>query len=164
LAKVGKKTQVNLCIGNHDAFFGLLNGFGFGNVRIAREFVHDNKFTNYLVTHGDAYDLGLRFYPLTKVLCFLGMHLHRFPLTRWVKRLSDKLSVRSMNFARLRRRAAELGAGGCVIGHTHTPGHMENGFIWNCGDWVEHCTAIVETDQHEMSLLEFKGITEQEKL
>ena len=157
LSKVGKKTQVKVCIGNHDAFLGLLSGFGFGNVKINHEFIHENKFTDYLVTHGDRFDYGLRFSPLTKVLSFLGLHLHNVPMVRWVKRLSDRLSTRTTCLTAIKRKALELGVGGCVIGHTHTPGYREDGNIWNCGDWVEHCTAVVENDNHEMSMFTFEA-------
>jgi UDP-2,3-diacylglucosamine pyrophosphatase LpxH len=156
LSKVGKKTMIRVCVGNHDAFLGLLGGFGFGSVSINHEFIHENKFCDYLVTHGDKYDIGMRFFSLTKMLCFMSLHLHWLPFVKWAKRISDKISSRNMNWGKLRRRVLELELGGSIVGHTHTPEYKAEGNTWNCGDWVEHCTAVVESDDHEMSLLNYR--------
>jgi UDP-2,3-diacylglucosamine pyrophosphatase LpxH len=43
-------------------------------------------------------------------------------------------------------RARSLGAQGVICGHIHQPVIRErDGMSYmNCGDWVEHCTALVE--------------------
>jgi hypothetical protein len=44
------------------------------------------------------------------------------------------------------RYTREHGCAGVVCGHIHVPAmrRVEGIDYYNCGDWVEHCTAIVE--------------------
>jgi UDP-2,3-diacylglucosamine pyrophosphatase LpxH len=51
------------------------------------------------------------------------------------------------NFERvLAERARAVGAHGVICGHIHQPAirELEGLAYMNCGDWVEHCTALVE--------------------
>ena len=42
-----------------------------------------------------------------------------------------------------------------MCGHIHHPAHVdEDGFTYlNCGDWIENCTAVVESETGHLSLL-----------
>ena len=46
------------------------------------------------------------------------------------------------------REAKEKQLDGVVCGHIHHPAHVdEDGFTYlNCGDWIENCTAVVESE------------------
>jgi hypothetical protein len=46
----------------------------------------------------------------------------------------------------LLERARAVGAQGVICGHVHQPAVRDrDGLLYlNCGDWIEHCTAIVE--------------------
>lgn len=72
LGLVKKDTQIRVCVGNHDAFLGLLTGFDFGNIKIRHTFVHSGVFVNYLVLHGDKYDSSLNF--LSRWASFVQTH------------------------------------------------------------------------------------------
>ena len=54
------------------------------------------------------------------------------------------------------REAKEKQLDGVVCGHIHHPAHVdEEGFTYlNCGDWIEHCTAVVESETGHLSLLQ----------
>ena len=53
------------------------------------------------------------------------------------------------------REAKEKQLDGVVCGHIHHPSHVdEDGFTYlNCGDWIENCTAVVESETGHLSLL-----------
>lgn len=76
LSRVRKGTKIRICIGNHDAFLGIISGYKFGNIEISHEFIHSNKFIDYLVLHGDKFDKSMNYGLLVKFLCiFIGYHL-----------------------------------------------------------------------------------------
>ena len=51
--------------------------------------------------------------------------------------------------------SAERGYDGIVCGHIHRPALREiNGVLYaNDGDWVEHCTALAETQDGRLEIL-----------
>ena len=55
--------------------------------------------------------------------------------------------------------AGSNGCDGVICGHLHTPKIVErDGFVYcNTGDWVEHCTALVEGYDGTLSLLDSYG-------
>ena len=57
---------------------------------------------------------------------------------------------------RLAQHALENDCDGVVCGHVHTPQMAEHeGIIYcNTGDWVEHCSALVEYEDGALELLE----------
>jgi UDP-2,3-diacylglucosamine pyrophosphatase LpxH len=151
LSKVRKGTQINLCFGNHDAFLGILNSFQFGEVNIQRQFIHHNQFTDYLVTHGDQYDYSLRHTAVVKMLAFFYTHFHSVPLIGCLKKLAYKIALHNMNMKKMMYDIKKVGVNGCIFGHTHKP-EMKFPFM-NCGDWTDHCTAIIEDYAGEFHLI-----------
>jgi hypothetical protein len=57
--------------------------------------------------------------------------------------------------------ARRQGCDGVVCGHLHTPNIIErDGMVYcNTGDWVEHCTALLEAGDGTLSLVQFYGET-----
>jgi UDP-2,3-diacylglucosamine pyrophosphatase LpxH len=53
-----------------------------------------------------------------------------------------------------------LGLDGYILGHIHRPEIMSRDRIdyLNCGDWVEHCTAIAEDLQGRMHLIDWPAL------
>jgi UDP-2,3-diacylglucosamine pyrophosphatase LpxH len=53
--------------------------------------------------------------------------------------------------------ARRRGFDGCVTGHIHRPEMFEaqGTAYFNCGDWVEHCTALGEQADGRMRLIEW---------
>jgi hypothetical protein len=60
--------------------------------------------------------------------------------------------------------ARRRGCDGVVCGHLHTPKIVErDGMVYcNTGDWVEHCTALLEAGDGTLSLVQFYGTAELE--
>ena len=55
------------------------------------------------------------------------------------------------------RYTREQECSGVVCGHIHVPAHrrLEGIDYYNCGDWVEHCTALVEHVDGRLELAAF---------
>lgn len=174
LRKARKGTSVIYIPGNHDEGLRDYCGHNFGAVTIVRDCIHigaDGR--RYLVMHGDEFDVVVRY---AKWLAFLGDRSYEVALwsnapLNFIRRkiglgywsLSAFLKRRvkgAVNFIgefeeALSNVARERGVDGIICGHIHTAADRLIGGIryLNCGDWVESCTAIAETDAGEMQLL-----------
>ena len=136
--------------GNHDAF--MRHHYGtYGSVRIARRARHacaDGRVM--LIAHGDEHDCigpGGWLKILAGVEGFTGLslwnqvrRLFRHWIDRHVKVFEDQARAAGM-----RRHD------GVICGHIHEPKITRN--YMNCGDWIHHCTAIVEHRDGRFELL-----------
>lgn len=151
--------------GNHDAAFHEFRGIEVAGVEVCREFVHQTADgRRYLVVHGDAFDGAVQFSGALRrfggfmydVMMWLGRGVHaarracglpRWSLATWVK---ERVPDARRYIERFERAAAHealrRGLDGVICGHIHRPGvHDVDGILYcNDGDWVEHCTALVE--------------------
>lgn len=167
-------TRIVFIPGNHDEHARQFIGMNFGGVEIAGEAVHrtaDGR--SLLVTHGDEIDVVIRH---ARVLSVLGSVAYdRLVLvsrgynrlrrilgqSEWSLSQYVKLRVKSAcrHIARfeesLAAEARRRGFAGVVCGHIHKA-EARRGDIdyFNCGDWVESCTALVEHDDGRMQILD----------
>jgi len=174
LRKARKGTRIIFIPGNHDEALRDYCGQTFGGIEIVRDAVHvrtDGR--RYLVMHGDEFDVVVRY---AKWLAFLGDRSYELALwtnapLNWLRRhmglgywsLSAYLKLRiktAVNFIgefeeNLSEAARHKGADGVICGHIHHAADRMIGGVHylNCGDWVESCTAIVETQAGEMRLV-----------
>lgn len=163
LRKGRKGVEIILTPGNHDDFLEVLLNLVLGHITIQHEYVYtaaDGK--KYLVIHGHQFDAHVPIW-LMKVgswaydLTIVGNHIvHKirnfFHLPHWS--LSAYLKKRVKEAVTYTREFEEMaveyartkGCAGVICGHIHTPAIKEiNGLIYmNSGDWLEHCTALVE--------------------
>jgi UDP-2,3-diacylglucosamine pyrophosphatase LpxH len=160
--------------GNHDARLALLAQMLQGQFEVHREWVHRTaRGERLLVLHGDQFDDVL---PCPGWLTRLGDALHGanvmmshcvnnlrrafgrpyWPIAERVK-LSIGASLRYIEqFERLAARHARAqGYDGVVCGHIHRANlcQIEGTLYGNTGDWVESCTALIESECGELSLL-----------
>jgi len=172
-ARHGEK--ITLIPGNHDHMLREYAGATFGDIRIAREWIHtgiDGK--RYLLVHGDAFDpvsqcsrfiaaLGDFTYTL---LLRLNRHLawwrKRFGAVGYwslsnyvkhrIKRAADYIADYELAVTRA---ATARGVDGVICGHIHVAAikNMEGLTYINCGDWVDSCTAVVEHFDGRMELV-----------
>ncbi len=166
LRKGRKGARIIYVPGNHDEFLrDYLDGH-FGSIRIVGRAVHeglDGK--RHLILHGDEFDVVVRH---ARFLAILGdwaydlalkanttFNIVRrwlgFPywsLSAWAK-LKVKNAVNFIGeFERVvAEEARQNGVDGVICGHIHHAAiHDDYGIRYmNTGDWVESCTAIVET-------------------
>lgn len=172
LSFVKHGTKVYYVAGNHDEFLRtFISDFhlDLGNIYIADEFIHiAPDGSKNLVIHGDRFDTAIRFMmKYAKWLCTLGdigygllIRLNsavnwcrrQFGFPYWSLSKAVKSSVKTAgNFVGgfetlLADYAKERECAGVICGHIHTPALKPlNGInYYNCGDWVESCSAILE--------------------
>jgi UDP-2,3-diacylglucosamine pyrophosphatase LpxH len=165
LRKARKGARMVYIPGNHDEFLRDFYGTHFGGVEVVANAVHvaaDGR--RYFVTHGDQFDLVVRY---ARWLALLGDHAYRFALVLntsfnairrrfglpyWSLSQWAKLKVKNaVNYigefeTALAGEAARHHADGVICGHIHHAAIRQFGgtqYI-NCGDWVESCSAVVE--------------------
>lgn len=182
ILKIAKRgTRVVLIPGNHDEHARQFIGLNFGGVEVVRDAVHvtaDGR--RLLVTHGDEIDVVIRHARLLSVLG--GVAYERLvTISRWHNRVQRmlgrpewslsqyvKLRVKSAckHIARfeesLEAEARRRGLDGVICGHIHKA-EVRRGEIdyFNCGDWVESCTALVEHDDGAMRIIDGCAMVEQ---
>ena len=167
-------TQVIYVPGNHDEFFRDYLGSELGGVQIHREYRHtlaDGR--QALILHGDEFDGVVRH---SRVLKWIGnagyellMALNR--ISTRVRRLLGKgywsLSLAIKNQvpnartyidkfeAAAIRHAREQAVDVVICGHIHHANLRQDGAVMyaNSGDWVEHCTAIIEQENGVLELV-----------
>jgi UDP-2,3-diacylglucosamine pyrophosphatase LpxH len=173
-------TTVRYVAGNHDEFLrNYMEEFQTaltGHIEIADEFVHRTaNDRRLLVLHGDIFDavainmpwlagLGDRAYSLLLMLNTAGNWLRRklglkyksysLFMKQNIKRAVNYVgSFEDMMAMHTRKRHCA----GVICGHIHTPAikQMDGLTYYNCGDWVESCTALVEHDDGTIELLHY---------
>jgi UDP-2,3-diacylglucosamine pyrophosphatase LpxH len=174
-------TVVIYVIGNHDDFFRTLlpYGFEFGKIRLVNQCDHVGlNGKRYLVTHGDLFDGVTRMH---RWLSFLGDKAYDFMLSMnriwnfsrkilgfkyWSLSQYLKMKVkRAVDFIyefedNLAGYCKSRGYDGVICGHIHTAEIKElQGVIYmNSGDWVESCTALVETVDGEWQIIRWPEV------
>ncbi len=171
--KARRGTRVIYVPGNHDELARALCGSLLAGVEVHSEYVHTTRSgQRLLVMHGDAFDGAVRFSPLLKAtgsaiysaLLWLGHYVNLvrglFGLTRWSLAAWLKSRVGDAREYVLRyehaaaHEARRRGFDGIVCGHIHRPrlARIDGVMYCNDGDWVDHCTALVEDRNGELRL------------
>ncbi|OOG51317.1 UDP-2,3-diacylglucosamine diphosphatase [Rhodanobacter sp. C01] len=160
--------------GNHDAPLRGLHGQILGGVQIELDAVHvgiDGR--RYRVSHGDEFDpeqIGRGWMQhvgeaMHRLICWSNRRLHAMrqrlelpylPLSIIVKsHIGKALAYIRAYEERVASDARERGFDGHICGHIHF-GHVRElgGVLYlNDGDWVEHCTALIEDHTGAMELI-----------
>ncbi len=171
-------TRVILVPGNHDELLREHLGVSFGDIRVCADPVHvaaDGR--RYLLLHGDAFDQVTRYH---RWVALLGDHGYAalMGLSGWLSwwrrtlglagdwSLSGFVKGRMKSARRfidryeetVARQALNLGFDGVVCGHIHAPADkvIENIRYLNCGDWVDSCTALIETLEGRIELIRWR--------
>ena len=174
LAMARAGTRVIYVPGNHDEDFRAMTGLLLGPVEVHREIVHCTAGgKRLLVLHGDCFDSAIRSSALMALLggagygLLLGLnrlgHAFNALFRRPYWSLAQAVKMRIGHAAEYVERfqtaclhaAREAGVDGVICGHIHRAALVErDGLVYcNDGDWVESCTALVESAEGELSLL-----------
>ncbi|MGD9869097.1 MAG: UDP-2,3-diacylglucosamine diphosphatase [Hyphomicrobiales bacterium] len=174
LRKVRKGTRVIYIPGNHDEALRAYCGSRFGGIDLVNRAVHvtaDGR--RFLVTHGDEFDVVVRY---ARWLAFLGDSAYELAL--WINThvnharrglglpywsLSAFLKQRvkrAVNYigefeTALAREARRHDAQGVICGHIHHAAirEIEDVLYVNTGDWVESCTAVGERPDGKLEII-----------
>jgi UDP-2,3-diacylglucosamine pyrophosphatase LpxH len=176
LRKARKGTKVTYIAGNHDEVIRQFLGMAFGDIRIVNEAEHtlaDGR--RLLIVHGDLYDGVVQH---AKWLALLGDHLYTMilKLNHWFNHIRASLGLQYWSLSQylkhktknavsfitdfenaVAREARQRGFHGVVCGHIHKATIREiDGILYcNDGDWVESLSALVETYEGELKILEW---------
>ncbi|CAH2806319.1 MAG: hypothetical protein CBARDMAM_5144 [uncultured Caballeronia sp.] len=164
LAQLEKYESVTYVVGNHDVLLESLVGSTVRNMEIVQhlDFPLGNK--RFLVIHGHQVDgVARSHFPEWFVDLLYGIYYRSYRLEglirRWIpsfpprSHLVNAMKLRSARWRKYRtayvrslcRRASEHGYDGVICGHIHWPEimHRDDGVLYNCGDWVEHSSALI---------------------
>ena len=171
-AMVRQGTRVTYIPGNHDARLRTFAGSNFQGVDIRLNTIHETRQgKRLLITHGDQFDAELKIGSLKEKL---GSAAYQWLLdfdagiNKVRERFGyEKISVASTLKMRIKsaqqyirkyeqtavRHARKRGLDGIVCGHIHKPACFEQDGVgyYNDGDWVEHCTALIEDAQGNLA-------------
>ena len=173
LRKARKGTSVIYIPGNHDELVTTFCG-AYGNIEIAERAIHVTASgERVLVIHGHeldtvvqnvkwlafAGDLGYQF--LLSLNPLINFVRRRFGLGHWSLSAYAKRTVKdAVGFigkfeAAVAHYAERYRVDAVLCGHIHSAGIREFGRVayYNCGDWVESCTALVEGDDGMIALV-----------
>ncbi|MEC9363481.1 MAG: UDP-2,3-diacylglucosamine diphosphatase [Sinimarinibacterium flocculans] len=167
LTKAKRQTKVFYVTGNHDEFLRKFVDYKLeiGNIRLVNEAVHETADgRRLLVIHGDLFDVITRYH---RWIAMAGDALYEGTMrfNFWFNRARAMLGMRYWSlsaFAKqhvktavnivstfedsLARECRRRGFDGVVCGHIHHADARDIGGVtyYNCGDWVESCTALTE--------------------
>jgi len=173
-------TDVVLVPGNHDEAARQFLHSDFGGIRVLPYAVHvtaDDK--RLLVIHGDQFDLVVKH---SRFVSMLGGKAYEslisfnrryntarrmlgLPYQSLSKSIKSKVKSACMFISKfeetLAKEAQRRGLDGVVCGHIHEPaarpadpGSGQDTSYYNCGDWVESCTALVEHHDGRMEVID----------
>lgn len=176
LRKARKGMRLVYIPGNHDEFVAEFPG-EFGNVEIVPRAVHRTRDgRKILVMHGHELDTVVQNMGWLAHVGDVGYQLllqanhpvhwarRRLGLAPWSLSAYVKSRVKNaVNFISsfeeaVARYAEDAQAAAVLCGHIHMPSARKIGAVsyYNCGDWVEHCTALVENRDGKIEMLRFR--------
>ena len=178
LKKARKGTKVHFITGNHDEFLRPFVPLILGDsLNISNELDYNSiNGKKYYITHGDFFDsitmtkkwlaiLGDYGYDLllylNAILNFIRNKIgikKYWSLSKYVKdSVKSSVSFISDFESVLSTHAKNKGYDGIICGHIHKAEIRDiDGIKYlNCGDWVESCTAIVETFDGEFKIIDW---------
>jgi UDP-2,3-diacylglucosamine pyrophosphatase LpxH len=178
LRKARKGTHVIYIPGNHDELVTDFCGV-YGNIEIKQRAIHlTASGERILIIHGHeldvvvsgsgrmrwlafAGDLGYQF--LLSLNPLINFVRRRFGLGYWSlsayakQRVKDAVSFIGKFEAAVAHYADRYDVDAVLCGHIHSAAIREFGKVsyYNCGDWVESCTALVEGDDGILSMINY---------
>jgi UDP-2,3-diacylglucosamine pyrophosphatase LpxH len=175
LRKARKGTRVVYIPGNHDELVVSFLG-AYGNIDIKENAIHVTASgERILIIHGHeldavvqnvkwlafAGDVGYQF--LLSLNPLINLVRRRFGLGYWSlsayakRRVKDAVSFIGKFEAAVAHYAERYQVDAVLCGHIHSPAIREFGKVtyYNCGDWVESCSALVESDDGIISPINY---------
>ncbi|WP_373020009.1 UDP-2,3-diacylglucosamine diphosphatase [Thiomicrorhabdus sp.] len=175
LTRAKRGTKVIYITGNHDDMLRRYSGIQFGNIDLLDEYVHTTADGRKIwCIHGDQFDGVVQCH---RWIALFGDFLYESMLhvNRWFNQARHRLGFgywslsaylkarvkRAVNFISdfenaVAKEAQHKNMDGVICGHIH---HAEIRQIspeityYNCGDWVESCTALVEDFEGNITLI-----------
>ncbi|MGH8444225.1 MAG: UDP-2,3-diacylglucosamine diphosphatase [Solimonas sp.] len=167
LTKAKRGTQVYYVTGNHDEFLRKFVGYELeiGNIRLVNEHIHETADgRKLLVVHGDFFDVITRYH---RWIAMAGDALYEGTMrfNYWFNRGRALIGMRYWSLSAFAKQHVKTAVNivstfeeslahecrrreldGVVCGHIHHADvrDIDGVTYYNCGDWVESCTALAE--------------------
>ena len=178
LRKARKGTHVVYIPGNHDELVAGFCGV-YGNIEIKEKAIHVTASgERILIIHGHELDVVVSSSGRMKWLAFAGDLGYQFllslnPLINFVRRrfglgywslsayakqrVKDAVSFIGKFEAPVAHYADRYDVNAVLCGHIHSAAIREFGKVtyYNCGDWVESCSALVESEDGVLSMINY---------
>ena len=182
LRKARKGARVVYIPGNHDELVTSFCGT-YGNIEIKENAIHVTRSgERILIIHGHELDVVVSGSGRMKWLAFAGDVSYQFllslnPLINFVRRrfglgfwslsayakrrVKDAVSFIGKFEAAVAHYAERYHVDAVLCGHIHSAAIREFGRIayYNCGDWVESCTALVEGNDGMIALVNYHSLS-----
>ncbi len=182
LRKARKGTRVIYIPGNHDELVAGFCGV-YGNIEIKETVIHVTGCgERILIIHGHELDVVVSGSGRMKWLAFAGDLGYQFllslnPLINFVRRrfglrywslsayakqrVKDAVSFIGKFEAAVAHYAERYDVDAALCGHIHSAAIRELGKVtyYNCGDWVESCTALVEGDDGTLLMVNYHAFS-----
>ncbi len=175
LRKARKGTRVVYIPGNHDELVADFIG-SYGNIEISANTIHETAIgERILIIHGHELDtvvqnakwlaflgdIGYQF--LLSLNPFINLVRRRFGLGYWSlsayakKRVKDAVSFIGRFEEEIIRYARQFSVDAVLCGHIHNAAIRRFGEViyYNCGDWVESCSTLVEHYDGRVELVHY---------
>lgn len=178
LTRAKRGTQVYYVTGNHDEFLRKFVDYKLeiGNIRLVNELIHvtaDGR--KLLVMHGDMFDVITRYHKWVasagdlayNAMMVANRHFNNlrrrvglpyFSLSAYAKKkVKAAVNIVTEFEDSVIRECHRREVDGIVCGHIHHAQirPIEDIQYFNCGDWVESCTALVEDYNGQIRLIEW---------
>jgi len=175
--KMARVSRIQYVTGNHDAFLDEFTGSCFDGVELLKESIYsalDGR--KLLLVHGDEYDIITRY---RGWLSKLGHSAYQAGMTlnSGIERLISRRREQNLVIANmLKHKVKDLvqklsdfdnsiktaartrGVEGIICGHIHRPEIRVIGdtSYYNCGDWLQSCSALVEHMDGSFEIIRWK--------
>jgi UDP-2,3-diacylglucosamine pyrophosphatase LpxH len=176
LRKARKGTRIIYIPGNHDEMVSQFEG-QYGNITIQPHAIHETADgRRILVIHGHELDtvvqnvkwlafvgdVGYQF--LLSLNPFINFFRRRFGLGYWSlsayakKRVKDAVSFIGRFEEEVVRYATRHVVDAVLCGHIHSAAIRQIGSVtyYNCGDWVESCSALIEDNSGAIEMVRYE--------
>ena len=157
ILKLSEHLNVHYIAGNHDQFIRpfFKYDFQFGNTQISDSHVHvgpDGR--RVYITHGDHFDFWMR---IPKPVINFFARVTDLPFMAEKREVTNQRYLRQSSTERALLNWRKLkGYDAVLCGHTHYPKLDEQ--YMNTGDWVKHCSYIVEHTSGEWELKYYESL------
>lgn len=180
LTRAKRGSKVFYVTGNHDEFLRKFVDYKLeiGNIRLVNEVIHETADgRKLLVMHGDMFDVITRYHRWvalagdavynTMMLANRRFNQARrrvglpyFSLSAYAKqKVKAAVNIVTEFESSVARECERRGLDGIVCGHIHHAQirDVEDIVYYNCGDWVESCTALVEDFDGTIRIVEWQN-------
>ncbi|HPI97635.1 MAG TPA: metallophosphoesterase family protein [Synergistales bacterium] len=177
--KMARVSRIQYVTGNHDAFLDEFTGSDFDGVELLKESIYsamDGR--KLLLVHGDEYDIITRY---RGWLAKLGHSAYQAGMTinSGIEKLISRRKEQNLVIANMfkhkvkdlvqklsdfdnsiKTAARTRGVEGIICGHIHRPEIRLIGetSYYNCGDWLQNCSALVEHMDGTFEIIGWKKI------